>query len=234
MPSYKFSFIILFIFLSNVSAFDDMSCLKSNFSVTIAHKAMPFGLTKNILGLTKEGCYVTVHHQRLKYINRKWEIDICRTPVHIKKGAGAVDVLKKTKPCKRTAGGFCNEKKTLQTLIQDDGLIFAKGDKESIDSDHGKVYCTHLLLRSYLDRDIVFSTKKEYKDLLEAEVITPPAPEKPKVPVVKTPPRPMLEGESNQVDKKDELSDINNQTDPVSIEQTPSSSTNEGKSTGDF
>jgi hypothetical protein len=38
----------------------------------------------------------------------------------------------------------------LDQLIQDDGLIFASGKRDNLTDDHGKIYCVHQLLLSYL------------------------------------------------------------------------------------
>ena len=96
-------------------------------------------------------------------------IDVCRGPVHIKKGAGTVDVIKKRINCSQsTKNEFCSEAKNLATIVQDDGLIFAKGIKEELESDHGKVFCSFLLLNKYLQDSVIFNNFDQYEDDLES------------------------------------------------------------------
>lgn len=102
-------------------------------------------------------------------MNSKWMIDVCRGPVHIKKGTGAVDVIKKAADCSQASKDeFCSETKNLATTLQDDGLIFATGIKEQLESDHGKVFCSFLLLDKYLQDSIIFNSSDKYLDDLES------------------------------------------------------------------
>ncbi|MAF78634.1 MAG: hypothetical protein CME60_10750 [Halobacteriovoraceae bacterium] len=169
MRLFKFSFIALSFFtLTSSFAFTTNECLRKDFDLQVSHKGFPFGLLEVKLGLKKEGCNLTIDHQELKYLNSAWQVDVCRGPVHIKKGAGAVEVIKKVNNCTQASkDDFCLEFKELTTLIQDDGLIFASGVKENISSDHGQVYCGFLLLKKYLDESLVFSGSSDYDDRLE-------------------------------------------------------------------
>ena len=53
--------------------------------------------------------------------------------------------------------------KDLKNAISDYGLIFAKGEKEDLLSDHGKVYCSFLLINFYFDEEKIFSFKDDLK-----------------------------------------------------------------------
>jgi hypothetical protein len=135
-------------------------CLDNDFNTTIKHAASPFGLNKLILNIEKKSCKINVLHQSFSFISRQWEVDVCRTPIHIKKGTSSIEVLRKENQfCegKFSDSDFCQELSTIIRLIQDDGLIFAEGDKESIDSVHGKVFCAYKLLGHYLIHSKVFS-----------------------------------------------------------------------------
>ena len=60
--------------------------------------------------------------------------------------------LKRDKGCtslegKKERPDFCRKKEELENIISDEGLIFANGLKEDISSEHGKVYCTYLILK---------------------------------------------------------------------------------------
>ena len=60
-------------------------------------------------------------------------------------------------------------------VIQDDGLIFAQGDRDSLDSDHGKTYCTYLLLKKYLNESQAFSRYSDVPDIFIEKVQKPQA-----------------------------------------------------------
>lgn len=172
MRSCKFK-LKVFLFLSLLNplyAFDDNKCFNDSFEVEVLHKGQPFGLLPVKLHIKKAGCNLTVQHEKLKYIKKAWQIDICREPVHIKKGLGAVEVLKKTAPCEgKERGQFCTEFLTMKKLIQDDGLIFAEGEKENLGTDHGKTYCSYLLLNRYLEMSMVFNRGQDYQGRLIKE-----------------------------------------------------------------
>lgn len=150
-------FIILFSSLAQAS-FNDTECLNSDFSTNVTHKGKPFGMTKNILDIQKENCVITIKHEKMNFIKNKYVVDVCRAPVHIKSGTGAVEVLKRSGDClDRASGDFCKMVKDIEEILQDDGLIFAQGEKEDIKSDHGRVYCSFILLQSYLRNGQVLS-----------------------------------------------------------------------------
>ena len=174
LQSFKFKVIICFLFFSGeVLTFSDQECLKSDFQMETSHKGSPFGLTKKILKLKKKGCEIDITHEKLKFLKKSWLIDICRGPIHIKKTKGSIKVLRKNGPCLGQEDSFCREFNELKTIIQDDGLIFAKGDKENLQSNHGKVYCAYLLFKAYLEREIIFSLSKNYENILKEP---PPSP----------------------------------------------------------
>ncbi|MBT7610406.1 MAG: hypothetical protein HN576_11665 [Bacteriovoracaceae bacterium] len=164
MSLFKFNLTLLsFLFSTTVlGEIDSLGCLKSEFTATVSHKGFPFGLTQNILKLTKKNCELTLAHEKLKFVKKKWMIDVCRAPVHIKLGStGEIEVIKKKTSCgtdsKAKNDDFCKMLSSMEQIIQDDGLIFAKGEKEDLTSEHGKIYCTYVLLRSYLRFDKILS-----------------------------------------------------------------------------
>ena len=153
-----------------IRAFSDNECLKSAFKTEISHRGFPLGLTQRILSIEKTDCQLEIHHQKWKFLKQHWIADVCREPVHLKKTSGSVEVIKKTTPCTLKNSGqnpFCQSFAELKNMIQDDGLIFASGDKEQLSSEHGKVYCAYLLLRAYAERGIIFSRSKEYAGVLD-------------------------------------------------------------------
>ncbi len=159
MRYFKFSLLcILFSLTTQARVYTESECLDANYEALISHKGFPFGLTENKLTIQKDKCVITVSHERLKFIKNAWVVDVCREPVHMKKGAGAVEVIKRLGACvEGTKDDYCAEYARIRELIQDDGLIFADGEKENLDSDHGKVYCAFTLLQRYLEQGIVMS-----------------------------------------------------------------------------
>lgn len=159
MQFFKFSLLFLILpTLASATSYSEVECLDASFETTISHKGFPFGLTENKLTVGKDKCVVTIKHEKMKFIKDQWVIDVCREPVHMKKGAGSVEVIKRDGVC--VEGGkssYCGELDRLKMLIQDDGLIFAIGEKEDLSSDHGKVYCSFALIQRYLSQGIVLS-----------------------------------------------------------------------------
>lgn len=172
MSKFLFSLLILaYCFNSSFATFTDEECLNAEFSAKVSHPAQPFGWTDTIFQIDKQGCVITIFHQKLKWIEKKWVIDVCRGPVHIKIGAGAVDVLKRKGVCREedTDGvEFCVAFDYLIQTIQDDGLIFAAGEKENINTDHGRVYCSYLLISTYLGKGTIYSRHVHKSGLQEA------------------------------------------------------------------
>lgn len=154
----------------DVHFMNDNECLQGNFEMRVSHQAALWGLLKNILRIEKKGCIISVLHESMKFSHKRWMIDVCREPIHIKYGVKSVDVFKKQVSCsdpkEAKKDSFCQQRKALIDVIQDDGLIFAAGEKEDISSEHGKAYCSLLLIKSYVDRELVFSRMRSYENIL--------------------------------------------------------------------
>lgn len=166
MHLFKFS-ILAFAFSLTPYAFDDNNCFREGFEVEVIHKGQPFGLLPVVLKIQKSDCDIKITHEKMKYQKSFWKVDVCRAPVHIKKGDGAVEVIKKTQACsEKSADPFCIEFAQIKKIIQDDGLIFADGQKENLKTDHGKTYCSYLLLEKYLRDSLVFTRGKDYSSAL--------------------------------------------------------------------
>ncbi|MCK5883164.1 MAG: hypothetical protein KAG61_05705 [Bacteriovoracaceae bacterium] len=149
------------------AAFTDSACLKSSFDTTVSHKSFPLGFADTTINVKKDGCVITILHKKMKYMKKKWVIDVCRGPIHIKYGTGSIDVFKRLGNCKGSmASDYCSNLSTIELLLQDDGLIFADGDKGNLDQDHGKIYCSYMLALSYLNKGLVFNREQEYSNVL--------------------------------------------------------------------
>jgi hypothetical protein len=127
-------------------------CFAQDFSLMVKHKAKPFGLFESILSVNKEKCVITVNTIKYKYLKKRWVIDVCREPIHIKYGVNSVDVLKRKGKCHDTKTPFCKNFTKLIQIIEDDGLIFAAGNRNNITSEHGEVYCVFRLIKKYLNK----------------------------------------------------------------------------------
>ena len=155
MPFLKFSLPFL-IFSAATASFNTLECINASFEALISHRAFPFGWTKTKLGIRKNGCVLQIRHRKLEFIKKVWSIDVCREPVHIKLGANSVEVLRRDGGCPRDTK-FCEQLDAIEDIIQNDGLIFAEGEKENLSNNHGKVYCTFLLIEKYLKDGAVFN-----------------------------------------------------------------------------
>jgi len=176
----KFNLLSILLFLissSGFALFSDNDCLQSNYSIKVKHKGQPFGLMENILSIDKKKCVMNIQTEKLKFLKKKWIIDVCRAPVHIKEGAGAVDVYRKKNTCTsrmlegNSKDDYCVSFYNLIQMLQDYGLIFADGAKEDLSSDHGKVNCAYILINKYLDNDMVLGPDIVSTPLVEVQDI---------------------------------------------------------------
>lgn len=189
MVFIKFSFILLFV-LSSVEAqtrFSSKSCLDATYKMKMLQKGPLFGLLKQEFLIDKKDCIIHIKHK--KYFPKEWFIDVCREPVHIKvTSATGVDVAKKEAECihvdkTKDTSDFCSQYFDLMDVIQDEGLIFAEGDRDNLSSNHGKTYCSYLLLKRYLNDSIVFSRYTDVPDIFIEKPKENPSPIIPKEPV---------------------------------------------------
>ena len=198
-------------------SFDGTACLQQSFESSVSHKTFPFGLLSKSISVNKQGCQLEIGFKRYKFLDDLWKVDVCRMPVHIKKGASSVEVIRKEQPCSQSNGEFCTEWRDLKRYIQDNGLIFAEGSKESLSDDHGRFHCAYQLLEAHLERDVIFSRSKTYQSLeslngkVEEESSQQRNSAKGNAPV------PVIEGESDRPDllKENEASeDVDSESDP--------------------
>lgn len=179
MAFIKFSFLFVLI-ISGAYAqtrFSPKSCLDADFKMRMIQKGPLFGLLKHEFIIRKDACHMKITYR--KYFPREWNIDVCREPVHIKvTSATGVDVAKKINEClhkdkTRDTSDFCSQYFDIIDVIQDEGLIFAEGDRDNLASDHGKTYCSYLLLRRYLNDSLIFSRYTEVPEIFEGKPMAP-------------------------------------------------------------
>lgn len=186
MVFIKFSFVLLFV-LSSAHAqtrFSSKSCLDATYKMKMLQKGPLFGLLKQEFIIDKKDCIIHIKHK--KYFPKEWFVDVCREPVHIKvTSATGVDVAKKEAECihvdkTKDTSDFCSQYFDMMDVIQDEGLIFAEGDRDNLSSNHGKTYCSYLLLKRYLNDSIVFSRYTDVPDIFIEKPKEIPAPIIPK------------------------------------------------------
>jgi hypothetical protein len=161
----KFSLMTLFLIpYSFGMSFSSQVCLMGQFDTNIQNEGEYFGLLKNNLSITKDQCNIKVKYKRL--LETEWKVDICREPVHIKVlNKGKLEVFKRKGSCDERSDQFCDSWAELKKTLQDQGLIFAEGERENLQSAHGKTYCVYLLLNKYLEEGILFSKYKNPVDI---------------------------------------------------------------------
>ncbi len=181
MAFIKYSILFLLIISTAMaqSRFSSKSCLDASYKMKMTQSGPLFGLLKQEFIINKSSCIVHITHK--KYLPKEWFVDVCREPVHIKvTSATGVDVAKKETECinqdkTKNTSDFCSQYFDLMDVIQDDGLIFAEGDRDNLNSHHGKTYCTYLLLKKYLNDSVVFSRYTDVPDIFIEKVKKEPA-----------------------------------------------------------
>ncbi|MGB0453393.1 MAG: hypothetical protein ACPGJV_06730 [Bacteriovoracaceae bacterium] len=161
--------IILLITLTlsvQANSFEMRECLQSSFNTEVKHNGWPFGLQEVAIRIDKKQCLIKIFHRQFKYFKKAWTVDVCRSPIHVKKGGDSVEVIKKSKSCGQGKKDvFCSEYAHIAKRIQDDGLIFASGQKEDIGTDHGKFNCVFTMINEYFGKGVVFSLVEPTNDI---------------------------------------------------------------------
>tara|TARA_Y100000780_G_scaffold232594_1_gene268512 strand:+ start:182305 stop:182946 length:642 start_codon:yes stop_codon:yes gene_type:complete len=177
MSCLKFSLVAYFILSAGlafseekVEKFTSKECLKSNFDTTVEREEL-WGLMKRVLTIKKDVCQISVLNKK-KFFETSYKVDICREPIHMKVTVrGALDVYKRSGKCEsKTQSEYCDFWHQLKSELEDQGLIFAKGEREKLSTPHGKVYCTYLVLNKYLGEGVLFSKYDEPENIYVDDV----------------------------------------------------------------
>lgn len=155
--------------MSASSRYTTKDCLDAKFETHITHPGVFFSLFLNELWIHKSECRIELRHKNI--LETKWLIDICREPIHIKhytrtghsvykRGIGCLVKDKKD---------YCLYKDELMEIFQDDGLVYADGERETLSTPHGQTYCAFILAKKYLDEGVVFSKYDHFKKILPYE-----------------------------------------------------------------
>lgn len=138
------------------SSYPQAECVQSPFQVKINRKGAFFGLLPYEFKMTKKRCVIDFDYR--EYYPIHWSVDICREPVHIKvEKFASASVIKKTGECNDLTSEFCVELKKMMEVIQNDGLIYAEGERDTLETTHGKLFCMYTLLGNYMVSNNYFS-----------------------------------------------------------------------------
>lgn len=150
-------------FISLASGYNAKECLSTDFEAATVGKGALFGLLKHDLMISKQDCVLEIKEKNYFVLETSWKVDICREPIHLKNEKfKSVSVYKKERRCSEDPQNeFCQKTNELLDVIRDVGLIFAEGNRQSLESDHGKTHCAYLLLKEYLNSDSVFTSGQE-------------------------------------------------------------------------
>jgi hypothetical protein len=151
-------FIIVFLLVPtlSLSMFKTSECVGTSFQGKFDVQKGPFGILPLSMSIKKNRCIIDIEKKFI--FTSSWQVDLCREPVHIKQKTWTGDSfeLRKNYPCKDNMA-YCQLIDDLIVSIENDALIYAKGERETLSSDHGKFYCTYLLIKNYLRDAKVFS-----------------------------------------------------------------------------
>lgn len=136
--------------------FKSSDCVIQSFQGSFTIDKGPFGMMPLVMSLKKNRCIIEI--ERNMIFKTSWQIDLCREPVHIKQKSwsGEGFEIRKEYPCKEGLA-YCQQVDELINSIENEALIYAKGERESLVTDHGKFFCSYLLLKNYLKEGKVFS-----------------------------------------------------------------------------
>ena len=168
-----FSFVLLASSSTFAELFNGKECLMSDFDVKLSRPLGIFGIFESKLDISKDKCEFSFFLEKYKVQKTRWSIDICRGPVHLKRGKEPVEVLKRISDCKgNSTSDYCFAINELILTVQDEGLVFAKGSREDLSTEHGQVYCAFLLMKKYLERGDVLNLSAEEVSLFKREIKT--------------------------------------------------------------
>lgn len=172
MQWFKYSFFLVLAFTSlnsMANRFSSVECLNSSYKTEIKNEGKFFGLLKNQLNINKDKCQIEIKFKGI--LETIWNIDICREPIHMKvTSKGSQNVYKREKECtENDKSDYCYFRNELMENIQDQGLIFAQGQKEVLNDSHGQTYCSYLLIQRYVDDGYVFSSFDNPKNIYEKQ-----------------------------------------------------------------
>jgi hypothetical protein len=171
-----FCFVLSIISFHASAMFSSADCIGASFSKNVELPKKFFGVFKRDIMMTKERCILSLRYKYSFWFS-KWEVDICRDPIHVRyENFFGPELLRKDGECEKNSQGvFCQKWKELQSIIDNELLIYAEGERDQLNSLHGTSYCLDLLFKGYLSKNFSFSmeTLQNY-NLFKNEVIEVP------------------------------------------------------------
>ena len=132
--------------------FSDEECLNVDLDVKKEMKWNKWFIWKSSLAIKKDKCHIVLTLNKWPWkLNQEILIfDVCREPVHFKKGSEKSEIIK------RNESSFIQEYRLFEEVFLNKVLVNAEGDKENLSSEHGQFYCSFLLFHNYLSKEKVF------------------------------------------------------------------------------
>jgi len=157
---------LVFLSFFSLSSFSlDNECVRANFDISIEREGAFWGMLPYKLKVSKDRCVIKLVRDNV--LKSNWELDLCREPVHLKvyQYFTKKDFLKEEACHDKTKNTFCRKKDEFIKVIEKEGLVHVKGEREDFSSDHGKLYCLYGLVKDYLNNSILFSMTQDYESL---------------------------------------------------------------------
>ena len=148
--------ISFFISTNTYSMFKSLECINGDFKSSVTRKGAFFGMMDYKFEIEKSRCVIKVNYKDV--LKSDWTFDICREPVHLKVNQYFSEkVYIKEGDCfEKSKKTFCRKTAEFLNLIQKEGLINATGERDSLETDHGKVYCAFKILKKHLEDETIF------------------------------------------------------------------------------
>ncbi len=139
------------------SLFRSSDCINNDFEANVNRKGAVFGMLNYRFNISKDRCVIKLAYKDV--LKSDWTFDICREPVHLKVNQYLSEkVYIKSEDCNAgSKNTFCRKSKEFFELIEKEGLINAQGERDSLSTEHGKVYCVFKLLKKHLEDEVIFT-----------------------------------------------------------------------------
>ncbi|MCB9094403.1 MAG: hypothetical protein H6621_04970 [Halobacteriovoraceae bacterium] len=137
--------------------FGSDECINSNFEAEVENDGAIFGLIEYKFKIKKDRCLIHLDYQKL--FPSQWTVDICREPIHLKNHQyfSSKVYLKEGYCMEQSKDAFCVKTRELSKIIDGEGLVFAEGERDTLKTSHGKIFCAHLLLQKHLVEGKIFA-----------------------------------------------------------------------------
>lgn len=159
----RFFLLISLVSINSYAMFSSDICVTGEFVAQTQRQGAFWGAFKREFKVSKSRCKVVIKHDDV--ISSEWEIDICKEPINLKveQYFTKKHYIKEEICTKKSKSTFCRKVYELSALINKEGLVLAEGERDSLETEHGKIYCLSLILEKYLMKGDVFSMNHSQK-----------------------------------------------------------------------